>query len=106
MRKSSLELMKGGWFIGSFQPSLCYNPDVEVGVKYYQKGEYSPAHFHQYSTEYTVIAKGKVQMLGINYNEGDIIIIEPNEVTDFFAITDAVTVVVKIPSVLNDKIVL
>ena len=36
-------------------------------------------------------------------HHGDIILLEPNEGTSFEALTDVKTVVVKTPSVLNDK---
>ena len=42
-------------------------------------------------------------MNGIKYIKDDIIIIQPNESTDFKSITDVVTVVIKTPSENNDK---
>ena len=42
-------------------------------------------------------------MFGNEYSEGDIIVVEPGEATDFVAITDAQNVVVKIPGASNDK---
>ena len=42
-------------------------------------------------------------MNGIEYGEGDIVVMEPGDVTDFTALTDAVNVVVKIPGANNDK---
>ena len=44
-------------------------------------------------------------MNGIEYNAGDIIVMEPGEATDFEAVTDAVNVVVKVPGANNDKYV-
>jgi len=46
---------------------------------------------------------GEVEMNGQRYVAGQIIVIEPGDVTDFKAITDATTAVVKIPGALNDK---
>ncbi len=37
------------------------------------------------------------------WGAGDIVMVEPGEATDFVAITDAVNVVVKMPSVMGDK---
>ena len=37
------------------------------------------------------------------YEAGDIVLIEPGEDTDFEALTDVTTVVVKAPSVMGDK---
>jgi hypothetical protein len=54
-------------------------------------------------TEYTLIVKGKVKMLGKEFSEGDILTILPMESTDFLALTESTTVVVKIPGASNDK---
>ena len=48
-------------------------------------------------------ANGEVEMNGVRYGAGQIIVIEPGEVTDFKAVTAATTAVVKIPGALNDK---
>ncbi|OAT41183.1 hypothetical protein M988_2360 [Hafnia paralvei ATCC 29927] len=42
-------------------------------------------------------------MSGVEYIAGDIIEIAPGEATDFYAIEDTVTTVVKLPGALNDK---
>jgi len=103
MEKFSLKDMIGGWFIGNFEPSLLKTNDVEVSVKKYKAGDYDKKHYHKVGTEYTVIVSGVVKMLDKIYNENDILIIKPFESTDFKAITDAITVVVKIPGASNDK---
>lgn len=103
MKINSLNEMVKGWFIGNFSPSIFRTKQIEIGVKYYSKGDYEKKHFHKIATEYTVIINGKVKMKDVEYSRGTIITIEPFEATDFMAITDATTVVVKIPSVLDDK---
>lgn len=103
MDSYNIDNMFKGWFIGDFEPSLCKTQDVEVGVKEYKSGEYEPHHYHKIATEFTVIIDGKVEMNGKSYSTGDIIKIMPNEVTDFKAITNTKTVVVKIPGAKNDK---
>jgi hypothetical protein len=103
MEISQLENMFKGWFIGDFEPSLYKTNDVEVGVKYYKEGDYEPSHFHKIATEFTVILDGRVEMNGNIYESGSILKILPNESTDFKALTNVKTVVVKIPGVSNDK---
>jgi quercetin dioxygenase-like cupin family protein len=103
MKKYSLNNMINGWFVGDFIPNVVHTPSFEVAVKYYKKGECEAAHYHKISTEITVISKGKVLMNNIEYKEGDIILIEPNEVTDFLALEDTITTVVKLPSAKDDK---
>lgn len=103
MKKFNLNDMIGGWYIGNFEPSLLKTNDVEVSVKHYKKGDYDSIHHHKIATEYTVIVTGQVEMSGEIYNENDILVIPPSESTDFRALTDATTVVVKIPGASNDK---
>ena len=103
MKKNKLSEMIGGWFIGNFEPSLLKTNYVEVAVKKYKTGDSEEAHYHKVATEYTVILEGKVRMMGIEYNEGEILTIQPMESTDFLALTDVTTVVVKVPGASNDK---
>jgi hypothetical protein len=103
MKKIKLDDMIGGWFIGNFTPTVLNNSCFEAGVKYYKKGDFENAHYHKISTEYTVIVEGEVKMNNIIYKKGDIIVISPMESTDFIALTDVTTTVIKIPSSINDK---
>jgi quercetin dioxygenase-like cupin family protein len=103
VKTSNLSNMTKGWFVGNFSPTLYSTNDVEVAVKSYKAGEYEAAHYHKIATEITVIVSGTVRMNGVEYSEGDIIVIEPNDVTDFLAVTDAVNTVVKIPGANDDK---
>lgn len=98
-----LEEMIKGWFIGNFNPTLFSTNDVEVGIKKYIAGDQEGAHHHKIATEFTVIINGKVEMSGKTYTDGDIIKIKPGLSTDFKAITDVTTVVIKIPGAMNDK---
>jgi quercetin dioxygenase-like cupin family protein len=104
MKTENLSGMKGGWFVGNFDPSLLKTNDCEVAVKSYKKGDYEESHYHKIATEYTAIITGRVKMNGIEYGAGDIIVMEPNESTDFESLEDGTTnVVVKIPGANNDK---
>ena len=103
MNKINLNKMIGGWFIGNFEPSIHKTTDFEVGIKNYKKGECVEKHYHKIALEYTIIIEGEAIMNGIQYNAGEVIKVEPFEVSDFKAITDVKSVVVKIPSVINDK---
>ncbi|MDN5053006.1 cupin domain-containing protein [Aliarcobacter butzleri] len=103
MKIAKLDDMIKGWFIGNFEPTLIKTNDVEVAVKEYKKGDYEEKHYHKIATEITVIVSGKVRMNGIEYSKGDIIVIEPNEATDFEALEDTVNTVVKFPGANDDK---
>lgn len=95
--------MVKGWFVGNFDPTLIRTNDVEVAVKEYRQGAYEERHYHKLSTEITVIASGRVRMNGVEYVKGDIIVIEPNQATDFEVLEDTITTVVKYPGANNDK---
>lgn len=104
MKIAKLNDMVKGWFIGNFEPSLCKTNDVEVAVKNYKKGDREDKHYHKIATEYTVIISGRVKMNDTEYVAGDIIVMEPNEATDFECLEDdTINVVVKLPGANNDK---
>lgn len=103
MEKFNLNDMVKGWFIGDFTPTVKTTKDFEFAIKYYNGGDYEERHHHKISTEYTIIIDGIVKMNEIQYSKGDIIVVEPNESTDFKCLTNVVTAVVKIPSTKNDK---
>lgn len=103
MRTAKLKDMVRGWFVGNFEPTLYKTNDVEVGVKEYVAGDFEEAHYHKIATEITVVISGKIKMCDKVLNVGDIIIIEPGDVTSFEALTDAAVTVVKLPGANNDK---
>ncbi len=103
MKVNKLSEMFRGWVVGNFEPSLFKTDDVEVAVKKYIAGDKEEKHYHKIATEITIVTSGMVLMNGVVYNEGDIITIEPGEATDFEALQDTITTVVKIPCVKNDK---
>jgi mannose-6-phosphate isomerase-like protein (cupin superfamily) len=106
MQKTELKDFIGGWFIGDFVPSLLPNSDFEVAVKYYKAGDIEASHVHKIAKEFTVIVEGEVKMNSQIYKSGDIVQVEPGEYTDFGALTKTITIVVKTPSVKNDKYLL
>ena len=103
MKSAKLADMVKGWFIGNFEPTLYRTNDVEVAVTEYSAGAYESKHYHKVATEITVIQSGRVKMFDKIFVGGDIVIVEPNDATDFEALEDTVTVVVKIPGANNDK---
>lgn len=103
MKTARLDEMVKGWFIGNFEPSLYITNDCEVAVKNYKVGDREAAHYHKIATEITVIIKGKVRMFDKVFFKGDIVIVEPGDVTAFEALEETINVVVKLPGVNNDK---
>jgi hypothetical protein len=103
MDKKNLNDFFRGWFVGGFEPTLFKTTDVEVAVQHFKKGDKEASHCHQIATEITVIVSGKAKMKNLVLQQGDIVRIEPGEYTDFEALEDTVTTVVKLPGALNDK---
>jgi hypothetical protein len=103
MSKISIDSMVNGWFIGDFEPSVFKTSKFEVAVKIHEKDEYVQKHYHKIAIEYTIIIEGVALMNGIEYHKGDIIEVKPLMISDFKAITEVKSVVVKIPSCIDDK---
>lgn len=104
MEKNVLSDFTGGWFLGNFAPSLFLNNDFEVGVKRFAKGQTEPEHYQLTVTEYTAIISGECRIGEFYLSQGDILTILPNESADFEAISETVLVVIKTPSIPQDKI--
>lgn len=103
MRVTRLTDMTRGWFVGDFDPTALTTKVAEVAVKTYAAGDREERHHHKVATEVTLVMTGLARMNGTDYRAGDLIVMEPGESTDFEAVTDATTVVVKVPSVAGDK---
>jgi mannose-6-phosphate isomerase-like protein (cupin superfamily) len=94
-----------GWFVGNFTTTLIASDAVEVAVKHYKAGDHESSHHHKVATELTAIVSGRVRMSGEEIGAREIIKIHPGQSTDFTALTDAITVTVKMPCVAWDKYV-
>ena len=103
MKLYHLDEMKGGWFVGNFEPTCSQTDAFEVACKQYNAGDSESRHVHRITTEITLIASGRVVMNDRIFKTGDIIVLGPGEATDFQVLEDAQTVVVKMPSVIGDK---
>jgi mannose-6-phosphate isomerase-like protein (cupin superfamily) len=105
LERHPLGSFKLGWFVGDFTPTLLATKDVEVAVKNYPAGSHEAAHHHKIATELTVIVSGRARMSGEEIAAGEIVKIYPGQSTDFTALTDVTTVVVKMPCAVGDKYV-
>lgn len=95
--------MIGGWFVGNFEPSAYKTKNAEIAVHHHKTGDKWPAHYHAIATEISFLLKGKMKFGDIELNEGDIVVIEPNEIATPVFLEDCIIVVVKTPSVPGDK---
>lgn len=103
MQVYKLSDMTNGWFVGDFAPTVLHSEAAEVAVKTYRAGSIEARHLHKVATEVTLILSGRARMNDLELEAGDIVRIEPGHDTDFEALTDVTTVVVKTPSVAGDK---
>jgi len=103
LQRFNLNSFTKGWFVGNFSPTLIPSDAVEVAVKHYKAGEAESSHYHKVATELTLVVSGRVRMSGEEIGPGEIVKIEPGQATDFVPLTDATTVVVKMPCVRGDK---
>lgn len=97
------ENFTGGWFIGDFNPSAYKTKDFEVCYKIHEQYEKWPIHYHKIATEINYLMKGKMMIQGKQLNAGDVFIIEPNEIADPIFQERCEIIVVKVPSVKDDK---
>lgn len=103
MEVFKLSDMTKGWFVGAFEPVAMRSDAAEVAVKTYASGSLEKRHMHKVAQELTLIVSGRARLNDTVYEAGDIVVIAPGEATDFEALTDVTTVVVKLPSVAGDK---
>jgi hypothetical protein len=92
-----------GWFIGQFERAVFKTNACEVAYQFNHKGEKSSPHTHKIATEINLITSGCVSINGRLFTQGDIVIMEPNDICTCKYYEDTHTVVVKVPGVLNDK---
>ena len=103
MKKFNFSEMKGGWFVGNFEPSAFKTKDCEVAFVKHYKDQLWEKHFHKIATEITFIIKGKIKINDIIFSAGDVFVIEPNEIVDPKFLEDSEIIIVKVPSITNDK---
>ena len=103
MKKHKLADFWRGWFIGNFEPTVLKTEQFEVAMLLHPKGEKWPKHYHKIGTEYNLLIKGHMIIQGQEMHEGDIFILEPNEVADPEFLEDCLLLCIKTPSIPGDK---
>jgi mannose-6-phosphate isomerase-like protein (cupin superfamily) len=103
MKKFELKEFARGWFIGNFKPTLFNTKKFEIAVMKYKKGDKESAHYHKVAKEYNAIVSGVFRFNDRIVKSGDILLVEPKEAVDFECLKTGVNIVVKVPSLKNDK---
>ena len=92
-----------GWFIGDFEESILRTTDFEVAYMKWEKGSFPDMHFQREATEYNLLVRGSARVNGKIYKAGDFFNFEPYVVCVGEWLEDSECVVIKTPSVPNDK---
>jgi quercetin dioxygenase-like cupin family protein len=103
MRTARLKKAKKGWFIGDYPDAAFRAIAFEAALKIEKAGERVARHLHRIATEITLVVQGRVRFNHRKFKKGDIIILPPGEAADYEVLKDAITVIVKVPCVKNDK---
>jgi|TARA_R110001583_G_scaffold67703_2_gene193433 quercetin dioxygenase-like cupin family protein len=103
MKTYNIKNMKGGWFIGNFEPSVFKNPFFEVAHHFHEAGYIGPKHYHKIAPELSYIVSGNLIASGRKLSTGDMFVYEPGDIADVEFLEDTNLIVVKWPSVPSDK---
>ena len=106
MKVFNISDMKGGWYIGDFEPVAYKTKDFEVSYKLHPKGEEWDTHYHKESDEINFLVSGKMIIQDRELNSGEIFIIPKYEIADPKFLEDCYVVCVKTKSSINDKHIL
>lgn len=93
----------GGWLVGNFSPSLFKRNNIEVGIKYLEKGFVDSAHYHKKSTEFNLIVYGEVRLGSKVFKKGDFMNFLPNEISQVECLQSAAILVIRDGSGVDDK---
>lgn len=102
MKRAHINDFFKGWIVGNFEPSLL-KADFEVGIATHTAGEFHQDHFHKKCTEINVVIEGSVKINGEVFNNGDIFVLYPYEVSQAEFITDVKILVIRDKSDPLDK---
>lgn len=103
MLLDNIKSYTNGWFIGNFEPSLLKTKDFEIAHHFYPKDFVGEHHTHKVAMEYNYIISGKLNASGNILGNGDIFIYEPFDISNVIFIEDTNLIIIKVPSIINDK---
>jgi quercetin dioxygenase-like cupin family protein len=92
-----------GWVVGAFENPILQTDKFEVCVKHFKAGDVEKLHYHKLTMEITIVISGKVEMCGQLLVANDVIVLDPNEPSNFKCIEDAVTCAIRNGSYPKDK---
>ena len=103
MQRYHIDDMTKGWFVGDFAPSVLRTNNFEVALHRHLEGDPTEPHYHKLAPEINVIIRGRMIVNGEELAAGDIFVFQPDEVSRAEFLADTDLIVVKTPSVPDDK---
>ena len=104
METYNIKDFKDGWFIGDFTPSVFKNCFFEIAHHKHPKDYIGQLHTHKHATELTYIIKGTLVASDKYLCAGDMFVYKPDEIAMVKFLEDTELIVLKWPSLPNDKI--
>lgn len=92
-----------GWVVGAFTNPILQTDQFEVCIKRFKAGEEEAAHYHKLTKEITIVVSGVIEMCGNTLQTNDVFVLEPNEISTFKCIEDAVVCAFRNGSYPQDK---
>lgn len=100
-----LTLMKSGWFVGDFEPSIVRTTLMDIGYLTHHPGEKWDFHTHYFSREYNFLVSGKMSINGITYKSGSKFMFDYRCMACPKFYEKCTILCVKFPSAPRDKVV-
>lgn len=106
MKIFELKDFERGYFIGDFFKAVFRTNNFEVSYKFHKKGDVHERHYHQYTTEFILVTQGSLIVNKNKIVKGQLFILEPYMVNEIDYLEDTELVVIKSPSLPNDRVVI
>jgi hypothetical protein len=103
MKVFELKDFDRGYFIGDFPKAIFRTNAFEVSLKFHKKGDKHERHYHRFTTEFILVVRGKLHVNGTYISQGQIFVLEPYMVNEIEYLEDSELVIVKSPSLPNDR---
>ncbi len=104
MRCLSVDGVKNGFFVGDFEPSAFSSDHCEIAYRKYVKGSFDGGFYRDRDTQILLITSGSIDVDGKEYSKGSIVIWEPLDIINIFAIEESEVVLMKFPGTKGDVV--
>ena len=102
MKSFKMKNMKKGYFVGDFSPAVLENNAVELACKGASKYTLDAAYYRKEDTTVILIMSGRLDVDGKIYKYGDVLLFEPGDIINLFALTNVRMIVSHFPGTKKD----